>query len=272
MLRLGGEAYSVALVLELEATGGREVAQAAVFIALRRLEEKGLSSSRLDDHAVEEAGRVRRYFKWAPEALRRMKDMRKTLVALWKGVEPLLDEGQPRMKPSSRNPSSALRQAQGERRTAGIGLTSELADATALRHGQGEWAFPSARTRGPSFFHRLLCESLAAPPRWHSACRNTRMDSRLRGNDGLKPRRARCRGLEADQDSRQERAARTAMSDAPRHATQKDAAAPLMWRKDSELVSLGREARPLMMPSPSSLAGAPRQAQGELGPTKDFPP
>ena len=93
MLRLGGEAYSVALVLELEATGGRDVSQAAVFIALRRLEEKGLLSSRLDDHAVEETGRVRRYFKLTPVALRRMKDMRKTLVALWKGVEPLLDEG-----------------------------------------------------------------------------------------------------------------------------------------------------------------------------------
>lgn len=93
ILRLGGEAYSVSLVLELESTGGREVSQAAVFIALRRLEEKGLLRSRLDDHAVEETGRVRRYFKLTPEALRRMKDMRKTLVALWKGVEPLLDEG-----------------------------------------------------------------------------------------------------------------------------------------------------------------------------------
>ena len=93
ILRLGGEAYSVALVVELEAASGREVSQAAVFIALRRLEEKGLLHSRLDDHAVEETGRVRRYFKLTPEALRRMKETRRVLVHLWKGIEPLLDEG-----------------------------------------------------------------------------------------------------------------------------------------------------------------------------------
>jgi PadR family transcriptional regulator len=92
ILRLGGEAYSVSLVLELEERSGREISQAAVFIALRRLEDKGLLTSRLDDHAVEATGRVRRYFKLTPEALRRMKEMRKTLVRLWKGVEPLLDE------------------------------------------------------------------------------------------------------------------------------------------------------------------------------------
>jgi len=37
ILRLGGEAYSVPIVVELEQRTGREVAQAAVFIVLRRL-------------------------------------------------------------------------------------------------------------------------------------------------------------------------------------------------------------------------------------------
>ena len=92
ILQLGGEAYSVPLVVELEERTGREVAQAAVFIVLRRLEKKGLLTSRLDDHAVEETGRVRRYFKSTPEALRRLKHSRQALVSLWEGLDATLDE------------------------------------------------------------------------------------------------------------------------------------------------------------------------------------
>jgi DNA-binding PadR family transcriptional regulator len=92
ILQLGGEAYSVSLVLELEERSGREISQAAVFIVLRRLEEKGLLTSRLDDRAAGETGRVRRYFKPTREALRRLKESRRTLVRLWQGLEPLLDE------------------------------------------------------------------------------------------------------------------------------------------------------------------------------------
>jgi DNA-binding PadR family transcriptional regulator len=91
VLRLGGEAYSVPLVLELEERTGRDVAQAAVFIALRRLEARGLLTSRLDDRAVGETGRMRRYFKLTPEALRRLKDTRRALARLWEGLDVKLD-------------------------------------------------------------------------------------------------------------------------------------------------------------------------------------
>ncbi len=92
ILQLGGEAYSVPIVLELEERTGREVAQAAVFIVLQRLEKKGLLTSRMDDRAVGETGRVRRYFKPTPEALRRLKQSRRTLVRLWEGLDATLDE------------------------------------------------------------------------------------------------------------------------------------------------------------------------------------
>jgi len=92
ILQLGGEAYSVSLVHELEERAGREVAQAAVFIVLSRLEKKGLLTSRLDDHAVEQTGRVRRYFKPTPEALRRLKESRRALVRLWEGLDTTLGE------------------------------------------------------------------------------------------------------------------------------------------------------------------------------------
>jgi predicted transcriptional regulator len=92
VLRLGGEAYSVPIVEELEERTGREVAQAAVFIVMRRLETKGLLKSRFDDQAAEETGRVRRYFKLTPDAIRRLKESRRQLARLWEGVETVLDE------------------------------------------------------------------------------------------------------------------------------------------------------------------------------------
>ena len=92
ILRLGGETYSVPLVEELEERTGREIAQAAVFIVLRRLEAKGLLTSRLGDSAVGETGRMRRYFKATPEARRRLREARRTLMRLWEGLDAPLEE------------------------------------------------------------------------------------------------------------------------------------------------------------------------------------
>ena len=91
ILRLGGEAYSVPVVLELEERTGREVAQSAVFIAMKRLEGKGLLRSRMDDQAVKETGRVRRYFELTPAAAGKLRETRSALENLWEGTEALLD-------------------------------------------------------------------------------------------------------------------------------------------------------------------------------------
>jgi len=91
ILRLGGEAYSVPIVLELEERTGREVAQAAVFIAMKRLEKKGLLTSRMDDHAVKETGRVRRYFQLTEVGREKLRETREALVSLWDGVATQLD-------------------------------------------------------------------------------------------------------------------------------------------------------------------------------------
>ncbi len=92
VLRLEGEAYSVPLVLEMEERTGREVAQPAVYIALRRLEKKGLLTSRLDDHAVKETGRVRRYFKLTAPGKRRLVESRRAFERLWEGLDSALDK------------------------------------------------------------------------------------------------------------------------------------------------------------------------------------
>ena len=90
ILRLGSESYSVPIVLELEERTGRAVAPAAVYIALRRLEKKGLVSSRMTDG--EDNGRARRYFKLEEAGIERLKESRRELEALWEGLDPVLDK------------------------------------------------------------------------------------------------------------------------------------------------------------------------------------
>lgn len=90
LLRLGGESYSVPLVEELEERTGREVAQAAVFIALRRLEKRGLLTSRLDGDGA--GGRVRRYFAPTEGALKLLRDTRRSLERLWEGLDVRFEE------------------------------------------------------------------------------------------------------------------------------------------------------------------------------------
>jgi DNA-binding PadR family transcriptional regulator len=91
ILRLGSESYSVPIVLELEQCAERQVAPAAVYIALRRLEKRGLVSSRMDTAAPDEGGRLRRYFKLEPEALERLRESRRVYDRLWHGVGPALE-------------------------------------------------------------------------------------------------------------------------------------------------------------------------------------
>jgi PadR family transcriptional regulator, regulatory protein PadR len=87
MLRQGGETYSVPLVLELEQRAGAPVAPAKVFIALTRLERRGLVVSRMDEP---EGGRARRYFKVTEPAIALVKQTRDAHSRLWQGVDRVL--------------------------------------------------------------------------------------------------------------------------------------------------------------------------------------
>jgi PadR family transcriptional regulator, regulatory protein PadR len=88
ILQQGGESYSVPIVVELEERAGREVTQAAVFIVLRRLEEKKLLRSRIE----EESGRTRRYFRITASGMRRLRESRQVLLQMWEGLDAALDE------------------------------------------------------------------------------------------------------------------------------------------------------------------------------------
>ena len=92
ILRLGGEAYSVPIVGELQDRAHRTVATAAVYVALRRLEKRGFLTSRLESPEESGAPYPRRYFAITEAAMEPLKDSRRSLLSLWEGLEPALDD------------------------------------------------------------------------------------------------------------------------------------------------------------------------------------
>lgn len=92
-LRLGERAFTSSIVVELEERTGREVAPAAVYVALRRMEAKDLVTSAM--RTGDEAGalRERRYFTVTDEGLAALRASRTHLARLWEGFESILAEG-----------------------------------------------------------------------------------------------------------------------------------------------------------------------------------
>jgi len=86
--RLRGEAYGIPIVREIERRTGRRVARAAVYIALRRLEEKGFVSSWMGDPVPERGGKARRYAKLEPEGARALREARHAAERMWHGLDP----------------------------------------------------------------------------------------------------------------------------------------------------------------------------------------
>ena len=89
MLQLGGKAYSAPIVLQIEERVGKSVAPAAVYIALRRLEERGLLLSNKQEPAANEGGRGKRMFEITPAAMEKLRASRRSLESLWEGLDPL---------------------------------------------------------------------------------------------------------------------------------------------------------------------------------------
>ena len=86
VLHLGEDAYAVPVRELIEQRTGRPVAQAAVFITLKRLERKGLVLSRLDEP---DSGRARRYVTLTPDGLAAIEAHRAEHARLWQGFDRL---------------------------------------------------------------------------------------------------------------------------------------------------------------------------------------
>jgi DNA-binding PadR family transcriptional regulator len=87
ILRLGDGAYAVSIRDEILQCTGRDVARGSVYITLDRLETKGFLRSRLADPTPERGGRAKRYYELRPRAVDALRESRRALVALWRGLE-----------------------------------------------------------------------------------------------------------------------------------------------------------------------------------------
>lgn len=92
ILRLGDKAYGIPIVDEIKQQTGRDVLRPAVYVALRRLEEKGLVESWEGEATPERGGRAKRYFRVEPEGLKRLRESRRALLNMWAGLQAVLSE------------------------------------------------------------------------------------------------------------------------------------------------------------------------------------
>ena len=88
IIHLGGESYGIPIVDEIERRTGRSVSRAAVYVTLRRLEEKRYVSSWMGDPTPERGGKPRRHVKLAAEGKRALLEARQVAEWMWRGVDP----------------------------------------------------------------------------------------------------------------------------------------------------------------------------------------
>jgi DNA-binding PadR family transcriptional regulator len=86
LVRLGPEAYGVPIVAELRRHSRRPILPPSVYLALRRLESKGLVRSRLGDPEPRRGGRARRCFEVTAPGRKALRESHRTLTSLWDGV------------------------------------------------------------------------------------------------------------------------------------------------------------------------------------------
>ncbi len=87
VIHLKDHVYGVPIVDEIERRTGREVARAAVYITLRRLEEKGLVSSWMSEPTGAPGGKARRCVEVTPSGRRALRDARAFLNLMWQGAD-----------------------------------------------------------------------------------------------------------------------------------------------------------------------------------------
>ena len=96
IIRLGGTGaeaiYGVPIVDEIEGRTKRRVARAAVYIALRRLENKGLVATWMGDPTQERGGKSRRCVNVTRAGLKALRDSRHAVDQMWHGLDPRLEK------------------------------------------------------------------------------------------------------------------------------------------------------------------------------------
>ena len=84
------DAYGVSIHKRVaDLSDPKRVSLGAVYVALDRLEDKGMITSALADPTPERGGRAKRYFRITAKGIREVRETQHVLVKLWKGVPEL---------------------------------------------------------------------------------------------------------------------------------------------------------------------------------------
>jgi len=87
ILRLGEDAYGVAIRDEIAKRTGRSTAPGALYTTLDRLEQKGLVSSRLGEPTPERGGRAKRYYAVSGEGAAAVERAQRCYQSLLEGLQ-----------------------------------------------------------------------------------------------------------------------------------------------------------------------------------------
>lgn len=91
ILQLGGESYGAPILEEIEARTGQTPSSGSLYVALRRMEKRGLLSSSFGDPTPERGGRAKRFFRVQPEALRLLRRSQEIWESMAQGLGPVLE-------------------------------------------------------------------------------------------------------------------------------------------------------------------------------------
>lgn len=91
VLHAGDDAYGAPILKELEERTGRSPSAGAVYVALRRLEEKGMLSSERGESTPGRGGRPKRYYAVEPAGRAALREARDEWNAMLDGIEGALE-------------------------------------------------------------------------------------------------------------------------------------------------------------------------------------
>ena len=92
-LRLGDSAYGLSITDEIVETARRPAVRASVYVTLRRLEKRGLISTRRESPDEAPSGKPRRFVTVEPRGIELLRESRRSMQRMWSGLEDVLEEG-----------------------------------------------------------------------------------------------------------------------------------------------------------------------------------
>lgn len=86
LARLGDEGYGVAVHAAIADATAKDVSMAAVYVAMERLEEQGLTKTRISEPRPERGGRSRRHHALTADGKAAIRLERSVMDQMWKGL------------------------------------------------------------------------------------------------------------------------------------------------------------------------------------------